>query len=41
MASYGFTDSKGNYKLDLDKNGTFNVKISYVGMKSANFTSRN
>ena len=38
MASYGFSDSKGNYKLDLDRNGTFNVTISYVGMKSVNFT---
>ncbi|MEO9571228.1 MAG: TonB-dependent receptor [Polaribacter sp.] len=37
MASYGFTDSKGRYKLDLDKNGVFNIKISYVGMKSADF----
>lgn len=38
MASYGFTDSKGNYKLDLAKNASFSIKISYVGMKSADFT---
>jgi hypothetical protein len=37
MASYGFTDSKGNYKLELAKNGVFNIKISYVGMKAADF----
>jgi hypothetical protein len=37
MTSYSFTDSKGNYKLDLDKNGSFNIKISYVGMKPADF----
>ena len=38
MASYGFTDSKGRYKLNLDKNSIFNIKISYVGMKSADLT---
>jgi hypothetical protein len=37
MASYGFTDAKGNYKLELSVNATFDVKISYVGMKSADF----
>jgi hypothetical protein len=37
MSSYGFTDAKGNYKLDLDKNATFNIKISYIGMKTADF----
>jgi hypothetical protein len=37
MASYGFTDAKGNYKLELGVNATFDVKISYVGMKSADF----
>ncbi|QNM85571.1 TonB-dependent receptor [Polaribacter pectinis] len=37
MTSYGFTDAKGRYKLDLDKNATFDVKISYVGMKSSDF----
>ena len=38
MASYGFSDAKGRFKLDLERNGTFNVKISYVGMKSVDFT---
>ncbi|WP_435416377.1 carboxypeptidase-like regulatory domain-containing protein [Polaribacter aestuariivivens] len=37
MASYGFTDAKGNYKLDLEKNSTFEIKISYIGFKSADF----
>lgn len=38
MASYGFTDSKGRYKLSLDKNSTYTVKVSYVGMKAADVT---
>ncbi len=38
MASYGFTDAKGRYKLNLKKNTTYNVKISYVGMKAADLT---
>lgn len=33
IASYGFTDAKGNYKLDLKKNTVYNIKISYVGYK--------
>lgn len=33
IASYGFTDAKGNFKLDLKKNTTYNIKISYVGFK--------
>lgn len=37
MASYGFTDANGNYKLDLAKNSTYNIKISYIGFKSADF----
>ncbi|WP_339659728.1 carboxypeptidase-like regulatory domain-containing protein [uncultured Polaribacter sp.] len=37
MASYGFTDAKGNYKLELGANASFEIKISYVGMKSADF----
>jgi hypothetical protein len=35
MTSYGFTDANGNYKLRLGENGTFSVKVSYVGMKSS------
>jgi hypothetical protein len=37
IASYGFTDPKGNYKLELGANASFDVKISYVGMKTADF----
>jgi len=37
ISSYGFTDAKGRYKLDLDKNSTFDIKISYIGFKTANF----
>jgi hypothetical protein len=37
VSSYGFTDSKGRYKLDLDKNSAFNIKISYIGMRTAAF----
>ena len=33
IASYGFTDASGNFKLDLSKNTTYNIKISYVGFK--------
>lgn len=33
IASFGFTDSKGFYKLDLKKNKTYQVKFSYVGFK--------
>ncbi|MDN3620753.1 outer membrane beta-barrel protein [Polaribacter undariae] len=38
IASYGFTDEKGFYKLNVDKNITVLLKISYVGMQSADFT---
>ena len=36
IASYGFTDAKGTYKLTLKKNTVYNLKISYVGYKTAN-----
>ena len=38
MASYGFTDEKGFYKLNVAKNATILLKISYVGMLSADYT---
>ncbi len=38
LDSYGFTDSKGNYKLNLKKNTTYTVKTSYIGMKSSDIT---
>ena len=31
IVSFGFTDAKGNFKLDLKTNTTYNVKISYIG----------
>tara|TARA_R110000787_G_scaffold70646_4_gene157020 strand:- start:8308 stop:11106 length:2799 start_codon:yes stop_codon:yes gene_type:complete len=34
IASYGFTDANGKYKLDLKKNTVYNIKISYVGLKA-------
>jgi hypothetical protein len=33
IASYGFTDAKGNFKLDLKTNTVYNIKISYIGFK--------
>ena len=33
IASYGFTDAKGIFKLDLKKNTFYNIKISYIGFK--------
>ena len=33
IASYGFTDANGVFKLDLAKNTVYNIKISYVGFK--------
>ena len=33
IASYGFTDAKGVFKLDLAKNTVYNIKISYIGFK--------
>ena len=34
IVSYGFTDANGQYKLDLQKNTIYNIKISYIGLKS-------
>ena len=33
ITSYGFTDAKGNFKLELKTNTSYNIKISYVGFK--------
>ncbi len=33
IASYGFSDAQGTFKLDLKKNTVYNIKISYVGFK--------
>ena len=34
MASYAISNEKGQFKLDLDKNTTFTVQVSYIGMKT-------
>ena len=34
LDSYGFTDNKGNYKLNLKKNASYTVRVSYVGNRS-------
>ncbi|MDP5230250.1 MAG: carboxypeptidase-like regulatory domain-containing protein, partial [Cellulophaga sp.] len=34
LESYGITDGLGKFKLQLGKNGTYIIKISYVGMGS-------
>ncbi|WP_273567390.1 carboxypeptidase regulatory-like domain-containing protein [Maribacter halichondriae] len=34
LESYGITDATGKYKLELGKNGTYQIQISYVGMKT-------
>ncbi len=34
MASYGITNDKGKFKLDLEKNATFSVQVSYIGMET-------
>ena len=31
IGSFGFTDAKGNFKLSLNINTTYNIKISYIG----------
>ncbi|MGJ8745824.1 outer membrane beta-barrel protein [Polaribacter sp.] len=38
IASYGFTNEKGFYKVNVDKNTSIILKISYVGMKSSSFS---
>ena len=34
MASYAITNDKGLYKLDLNKNQTYTVQVSYIGMET-------
>ena len=34
ISSYGFSDADGNFLLNLKKNTTYNIKISYIGFKS-------
>ena len=35
LDSYGFTDSKGRYKLTLKANSTYSIKASYIGNKTS------
>ena len=35
LDSYGFTDSKGNFKLTLKPNSTYSIKASYIGYKTS------
>jgi len=34
LDSYGITNDKGRYKLNLKKNATYKLQVSYIGMKS-------
>ena len=34
MEAYGITDAQGRFRLDLSINSTFEIQISYVGMKT-------
>ncbi|MBG7612678.1 TonB-dependent receptor [Polaribacter sp. BAL334] len=38
IASYGFSDAKGFFRLDLKNNTSYNVKISYIGFKEISTT---
>lgn len=35
LESYGITDAKGRYKLDLTRGKTYELKVSFLGLKSA------
>ncbi|NNC51368.1 MAG: TonB-dependent receptor [Flaviramulus sp.] len=34
LQSYGITDQSGRYKLNLSKNGSYSIQVSYIGMKT-------
>jgi len=34
LESYGITDANGNFKLQLGKNGSYKIQVSYIGMKT-------
>jgi hypothetical protein len=38
LDSYGFTDSKGRYKLTLKANTIYSIKASYIGNKTSDIT---
>ena len=35
LESYAITNEQGRFKLNLGKNGTYKIQISYIGMKTA------
>ena len=35
MDSYAITNDKGRFKLNLEENTSYNIQVSYIGMKSA------
>ena len=35
LESYGITNEEGRYKLNLEKNTTYNLQVSYIGMKTS------
>ena len=38
LESYGITNDAGRYKLSLEKNSSYKVQVSYIGMKTAEVT---
>ncbi|NNL81499.1 MAG: TonB-dependent receptor, partial [Flavobacteriaceae bacterium] len=36
MDSYAITNDKGRYRLDLKRNSSYTIQISYIGMKTSN-----
>ena len=34
LDSYGITNSDGRFKLSLEKNASYNIQVSYIGMKT-------
>ncbi|WP_053969771.1 carboxypeptidase regulatory-like domain-containing protein [Mangrovimonas sp. ST2L15] len=36
LESYGITNDKGKFKLDLETNSMYSIQVSYVGMKTYN-----
>ncbi|PYE80688.1 outer membrane receptor protein involved in Fe transport [Winogradskyella epiphytica] len=38
LESYAISDANGKYMLSLGKNGTYNVQVSYIGLKSVDET---
>ena len=34
LESYGITDEKGYFSLELKKNGTYKIQVSYIGLET-------